>query len=227
MCTIKRAGRWGDSSPSAFYLLDIINDQFLFLIRFFRKHQGLIAVSNSSGSTSPGQTLQSGSPFPQFPFTGRSLLTSHLSHILEVISGFLPSLSLLSCLCLGASLCPMLSPALGAQAGSCFEMQNILGLGKFKSLVKNWWKIFFLALWEVGHTDMRQTHAWSVPSSVCTEEVPLSWQFRLAFPQPFPGRQQRIHSCVPVLLSCSCGSWSACAYTPTQIKGLTSATCTK
>lgn len=35
MCTIKRAGRWGDSTPSAFYLLNIINDQFLFLIKIF------------------------------------------------------------------------------------------------------------------------------------------------------------------------------------------------
>lgn len=56
MCTIKRAGRWGDSSSSAFYLLNVINDQFLFLIKVFRKHQGLIAVSSSLRYTSAGQT---------------------------------------------------------------------------------------------------------------------------------------------------------------------------
>lgn len=60
------------------------------------------------------------------------------------------------------------SPALGCKI--------FWGWGKFKSLVENWWKRFFLALLEVGHTDMRQTRAWTVPSRVCTEEVPLSWQ---------------------------------------------------
>lgn len=44
MCTIKRVGRWGDFSPSAFYLLTIINDQPLFLTKVFRKHRCLTAV---------------------------------------------------------------------------------------------------------------------------------------------------------------------------------------
>lgn len=44
MCTIKRVGRWGDFSPSAFYLLNIINDQSLFFTKVFRKHWCLTAV---------------------------------------------------------------------------------------------------------------------------------------------------------------------------------------
>lgn len=44
MCTIKRVGRWGDFSPSAFYLLNIINDQPLFLTKVFWKHRCLTAV---------------------------------------------------------------------------------------------------------------------------------------------------------------------------------------
>lgn len=56
MCTIKRAGRWGDSSSSAFYLLNIINDQFLLFIKVFRKHQDLIVVSSSLRYTTASQT---------------------------------------------------------------------------------------------------------------------------------------------------------------------------
>lgn len=37
MCTIKRVGRWGGFSPSAFCLLNIINDQSLFFTKVFRK----------------------------------------------------------------------------------------------------------------------------------------------------------------------------------------------
>lgn len=44
MCTIKRVGRWGDFSPSAFYLLNAINGQFLFLTKVFRKCWCLAAV---------------------------------------------------------------------------------------------------------------------------------------------------------------------------------------
>lgn len=44
MCTIKRVGRWGDFSPSAFYLLHIINDQFLFSTKVFMKHWCLAAL---------------------------------------------------------------------------------------------------------------------------------------------------------------------------------------
>lgn len=44
MCTIKRAGRWGAFSPSAFYLLNIINDQSLYFTKVFRKHWCLTAV---------------------------------------------------------------------------------------------------------------------------------------------------------------------------------------
>lgn len=43
MCTIKRVGRWGGFSPSAFYLLNIINDQSLFLTEVFRKPSCLTA----------------------------------------------------------------------------------------------------------------------------------------------------------------------------------------
>lgn len=41
-----------------------------------------------------------------------------------------------------------------------------------KFLVQIWWKRFFLALLEVGHTDMRQTQAWILPNA---EEAPQSW----------------------------------------------------
>lgn len=48
-------------------------------------------------------------------------------------------------------------------------------------------------------------------------------------PKPFPGRTELIHLrvCMPVLLSFSYGSWSACAYTLIPIKDLILVTCTK
>lgn len=50
--------------------------------------------------------------------------------------------------------------------------------------MKIWWKRFFLALLEVGHTDRRQTRAW----------VPLCWQGARA-EVPRAPQEQRIHSC--------------------------------
>lgn len=45
-------------------------------------------------------------------------------------------------------------------------------------------------------------------------------------PVVFPVRKAQIDSRLPVL-SFSCGSWSACAYTPIRIRDLTLVTCTK
>lgn len=109
MCTIKRVGRWGDFSPSAFYLLNIINDQSLFFTKVFRKHwyltavlqylkmhkccsyvknleldrdQGLLWEGGCSCRTEELCSGQGFKPFPRSPiFTGRSIPVCQLSHI--------------------------------------------------------------------------------------------------------------------------------------------------
>lgn len=146
---------------------------------------------------------------------------SHLGSDLEF-----PSILPVFCLCTVPPSVPRSPQPWVHRLGPPLGYKIFWGRGRFKSLVKMWWKRFFLALLEVGHTDMRQTHACILPSSICTEEVPLSWHGR-------SGRQSQSlfqegsRGFTHIFLSCSCGSWSACAYTPTQIKGLTSATCTK
>lgn len=133
MCTIKRVGRWGDFSPSAFYVLNIINDHSLLFTKVFgrhwcltamhrclRKHRGCSSIENLQLASYQGLVweVQESSVEDTFPrtslyfplswestFTGKSISACQFSQK-SVLPFLLPSLS--PAHTIGASLCPAL-----------------------------------------------------------------------------------------------------------------------